>query len=106
MPDKPHFVYVKILQAIDPMQRGEDYEEPLDEFLQENELGLVSGGGTMQDKWGKVLFAGIDLEVDDLDRAIPLIARKLTELGVPEGSELEYEVDGKPVTLPIGRAVR
>jgi hypothetical protein len=96
-----HFVYAKIVQPIAPTQRWEDYEDPLAEFLQQHELGEVTGGGTMQDRSGAALYAGIDLEVYDLDRALPLIAKKLAELGAPPGSELEYEINGKQATFPI-----
>ncbi len=102
----PHFVYAKIVQAIDPLERGSRYEDPLQEYLEANDLGEVSGGGTMQDKDGTILFVGIDIEVLDVEKAVPLIAAKLAELGAPAGSQLEYELNGVPATRPIGRTAR
>ena len=102
MASEPYFVYAKILDQVGPIDRGEKYEDPLQEVLDAEALGEITGGGTMQEKSGKILFVGIDIELTDLERGIPLIARKLHELGAPPGSTLEYEVDGKKVSHPIG----
>jgi hypothetical protein len=99
--EAPTIVFAKIVQPIDPDERERVYEEPLAEFLAEHDLGEITGGGTMQDKHGGVLFAGIDIEVRDPERAVPLIARKLAELGAPAGSELEYSADERRVVVPI-----
>jgi hypothetical protein len=76
----------------------------LGDFLAEHDLGEVTGGGTMQNKDGSLLFAGLDIQVHDVRLAVPRIAKKLAELGAPEGSQLEYEVDGERVVLPIRKA--
>jgi hypothetical protein len=101
-----HFVYAKIVHAIDPLERGSRYEDPLQTYLTANGLGEVTGGGTMQGKDGKILFVGIDIEVHDIEKAVPLIAEKLARLGAPPGSQLEYELNGVPTTRPIGAAAR
>jgi hypothetical protein len=98
-----HFVYAKILDQVGPIDRGEKYEDPLQEMLDAESLGEVTGGGTMQQE-GIIVFVGIDVELTDLDRGIPLVAQKLHELGAPPGSTLEYEVGGKKVSHPIGGA--
>jgi hypothetical protein len=102
--DAPPIVLAKIVQPIGPVERERIYEEPLAEFLAEHDLGEVTGGGTMQDRDGSVLFAGIDIEVTDVERAIPLIAKKLAELGAPDGSVLQYDVGGETVVYPIARS--
>jgi hypothetical protein len=99
--EPPMMVFAKIVQAIGPAEREVEYEEPMAAFLAEHDLGEVTGGGTMQDRDGSVLFAGLDIEVRDVERAVPLIARRLAELGAPEGSVLEYDADGEPVSYPI-----
>jgi hypothetical protein len=101
MAAEPCFVYAKILDDVGPMDRGEKYEDPLQDVLDAEGLGELTGGGTMQDKSGKVLFVGIDIELTDLGRGIPIVARTLQELGAPPGSTLEYEVDGQKVSHPI-----
>ena len=96
----PHFVYAKLLDPVDPVRRHEKYEDPLIELLDAEGLGEVTGGGTMQSA-GKIEFVGIDLELTDLPRAIPLVAAKLAALGAPPGSTLEFEVDGRPQSVAM-----
>jgi hypothetical protein len=104
--EPPTIVFAKIVQPIHPTDRERLYEEPLAKFLAERDLGEITGGGTMQDGDGSVLFAGIDIEVRDPRRAVPRIARKLAELGAPEGSELAYAVDDQQVVHPIRKPAR
>lgn len=99
---EPHFVYAKIFDRVGPLDRGDKYEDPLQEMLDAENLGEITGGGTMQEKTGEILFVGIDIELTDFERGIPLVARKLQELGAPPGSTLEYQVDGKNVSHLIG----
>jgi hypothetical protein len=91
----PTIIFIKIVQRLSPSERDRDYADPLEKFLSEHGLGMVTGGGVLQDRNGKVVFAGIDVEVENVRRAIKPIARKLIELGAPKGSTLEYEVRGK-----------
>ena len=100
----PTIVFAKIVQPIGPAEREVEYEEPLAHFLAEHGLGEITGGGTMQDNDGSILFAGIDIEVSDTERAVPLIAEKLAALGAPQGSQLEYaDAAGRPRVWPIRR---
>jgi len=55
----PHFVYAKMWEAIQPLDRGERYEDPLQAALEAGGLGEVSGGGSSFDKehgidWGLI----------------------------------------------------
>ena len=102
----PTIVYAKIVQGIGPAERERIYEEPLAEFLSERDLGEVTGGGTLSGGDGTIVYAGIDIEVRDVKRGVPLIARKLAALGAPEGSQLEYFVDDEPVVYPIRKPRR
>ena len=43
------FVYVMIPGDIQPLVRGQRFEDPLEELLQAAELGSVSGGGSQLD---------------------------------------------------------
>jgi hypothetical protein len=55
------FIVIQLNEKIMPIDRGEIYEDPLDEFLQRNLYGEVTGGGTMQAKSGEIEFC--DMEV-------------------------------------------
>ncbi len=96
-----HFVYVKLLGEIMPIERGEKFEDPLFDMLEQQQLGAVVGGGTMLNEDKTIAYSGIDLELVNLDSALQATRAKLRELGVPPGSTLEYEINGKTQSLPI-----
>jgi hypothetical protein len=96
-----HFVFAKITEAIGPMDRGDKYGEPLDQELQAQGLGRVTGGGTQMDKQGAIAWVGIDIELTDLDRGIEFTRRRLRELGAPSGSVLEYLVGEQKMIVAI-----
>ena len=95
------FVFAKIYDTVMLIDRGTKYEDPLNELLQEQNLGEVTGGGTMQNKDGSIQYIGVDIELTNLDDALQVSRKKLRELGAPKGSVLEYEQDGKQIVLPI-----
>jgi hypothetical protein len=91
------FVYVKIPGDIQPLERGERFEDPLDDALTASGLGHVSGGGSQLDDphpdgSSRVEYCGIDVDVVDRVAALALIRAKLVELTAPEGTELHYTV--------------
>ena len=95
----PIFVYVKIPESIGPMDRGDKYEDPLDECLARSALGEISGGGTQlgderPDGTRPIEFCGIDVDVTDLPKALALLRSELKSLGAPDGTEIHYTVDG------------
>jgi hypothetical protein len=101
------FVYVMIPGDIQPLMRGERFEDPLAEVLKAAGLGSVSGGGSQLDDpypdgRPRVAFCGIDIDVVDLDRALRAIRQKLAELDAPAGTELHYTVGA---TLLLDRLV-
>ncbi len=92
------FIYVMIPGDIQPLVRGERFEDPLDDALQAVELGNVSGGGSQLDDpypdgRPRVAFCGIDIDVVERDRALDVVRGKLTELDAPEGTEIHYTVE-------------
>lgn len=99
----PHTIYVKIKEHIMPMERGKYYEQPLSKVLAERNLGEVGGGGTQlgEDK-RTVSFAGLDVDLANMDSALDLVRTTMIELGVPCGSELIYVRDGIRHHEPIG----
>ena len=97
----PYFVFAKLLEPIAPLDRGDRYEDPLDEALGQAGLGEVSGGGSSVDPEQGIQYAGIDIELATLD-ALELVKRVLESAGAPKGSELQYEVDGESRPLQFG----
>ena len=93
--DPQQFLYVKIPGDIQPLVRGERFEDPLAEVLQSAGLGDVSGGGSQLDDpypdgRPRVEYCGIDIDVVDRDRALTAIRQKLGELNAPIGTEIHY----------------
>lgn len=94
--------YAQLNARITPLDRGERYEEPLSEALEENGFGAVTGGGTMQSKEGEIEFCGIDIDLSICQKAVSFICKFLSERGAPNGSKLQYELNGKRVEVPFG----
>lgn len=95
-----NYIVATLNDKIMPLDRGEIYGDPLDEFLQDNNIGEVTGGGTMQHKTGEIDFC--DLEIlfnsDKIEENhIKQIIEKLEELGAPKGSYLRIEKTNKEI---------
>ncbi len=90
--EKPTAIYVKINKAIMPIERGVKFEDPLNEALQEKNLGEVMGGGSMLNIDGSIDFVGIEIDLKSLNIGIPFLMSKLVEPGVPEETILEFEL--------------
>jgi len=99
----PVFVSVHIPEALDPEMREAKYGDPLNEALQEEGYGEVTGGGTLltKAKPGKkqhIESIDLDVELTDLERGIPFLKKTLVALGAPKTSTLSFERNGKDVT--------
>lgn len=98
--DEESFVYVKLPGNIMPIERGDLYEDPINDLLSKHSLGEVTGGGSQlgdNDADGNptVEYAGVDLDVSDLAAALPILRDALLSLKAPLGAELHYTIDGK-----------
>jgi hypothetical protein len=95
-------LYVRIPAAIQPLERGEKFEEPLDVLLRERSLGQVSGGGSALKPGGGIEYVGIDVDVYDAKVALPLMIEKLRELKAPKGTTIEETREDEPaVAHPV-----
>jgi hypothetical protein len=97
--DEPLFVFVRIPEAIEPLHRGEKYEDPLEQALESAGLGSVTGGGEMlsapdEDGRREIEFCGIDIDLFDPQRGLELLRQELKRLDAPKGTILEYTLDG------------
>ena len=89
-----NFVVATLNDKVLPIDRGEIYEDPLDEFIQANGIGEVTGGGTMQFESGELEYCDVEIQLnsDEIDEnQIKKIIEKLEELGAPKGSKLTIE---------------
>ncbi len=97
---KTYFLYIKIPEQIMPEERAKKYEDPINELLSQHRLGEVSGGGTMLTKDKQIEYVGLDVDVTDPQKAIPLLVAKLKEIGAPKGTVIEQREPEKK-TIPI-----
>ncbi len=83
------------------MDRGDYFEDPLNETLQLEHLGAVTGGGTqLADEPAGIEFCDLEISVSQVtDRVLRTIISRLEELGAPKGSKLI--VEGRP-EIPFG----
>jgi hypothetical protein len=104
---KPLFVYIKIPGDLDPMDRGELFEDPLQEALDKERLGEITGGGSQlsepSESGNSIEFCGIDVDLYDAVRGLALLRNELVRLKAPPGTMLLYELDGREWEEPIYR---
>jgi hypothetical protein len=91
--ENPLFVYVRMPVDLDPEDRHELFAEPLQEALEKEDMGAVTGGGTMflpPDDNGEdeVQFSGVDVDIYDLARGMDLLRHELIRLQAPQGTTL------------------
>jgi hypothetical protein len=89
-------VTVRLNARLQPVHRGEQFEDPLGEVLKELSLGEVTGGGTqLSADGGGVSWCDIELTMPAADEtAIAALIAALEELGAPKGSKLIVEATG------------
>ncbi|SDI16126.1 hypothetical protein SAMN05216588_11231 [Pseudomonas flavescens] len=97
----PQYLRARLNARLQPLHRGELFEDPLDDALGRAALGRVSGGGTAQGEEGEVEWCDIEIAVngDTADKVAPIIA-ELERLGAPNGSSLIIESERREV--PFG----
>ena len=102
--DYPHFVVARLWAPVEPMDRGEVYEDPLTAVLGEKKLGTVSGGGSQLSEIGEIAYAELDLELANLDDALELAKESLEKSGAPAGSEFLFKRGDVDEVIPFGKS--
>ena len=98
-----NFIVAHLNARIQPLHRGEFFEDPLNEELERASLGEVTGGGTLQMQSGEIDSCDIEIEVTNTSRETATrIIEILERLRAPKGSKLIVEADGSE--LPFGVA--
>jgi len=106
--DNPLFVYIRIPGDLDPQDRWERFADPLQQALEKDDLGMITGGGTQfsepdEDGNDFVEFCGIDVDLYDAAKGLALLRRELPRLHAPAGTTLLYELDGQEWEEPVYR---
>lgn len=91
---------------IQPLHRGEIYEDPLSEWLRKHDLGEINGGGTMQAVNGEIEYCDIEIELKALsEENLARVAETLEQLGAPKGSRLIVESSGRQIPIGIQEGI-
>ncbi len=101
-------IIARLNARLQPFQRGDIFEDPLDAQLQDRKLGEVVGGGTLTAP-APYGIASCDIEValvDGADATLQKVVEILERLGAPKGSVLQL-ADGatRPFGLSEGMAI-
>jgi hypothetical protein len=89
-----HLVLVKIPDPVDPVERGERYDDPMTAALEASGVGVMNGGGTIAGSLG-IEGCYLDIEIADRTRGLEVIRTVLRKAGAPSNSTVEeYEPNG------------
>jgi hypothetical protein len=93
------FVVANLNMKLMPMDRGEAFEDPLDEELKNAGLGEVCGGGTGLTDSGEVSSCDVEIQLSSIGADVEAKVIELLEnLGAAKGSTLRYS-DGREVAF-------
>ncbi len=92
-------VIVRLNARLQPVERGEHFEDPVDAAVRDLGIGQVTGGGThMADEPAGIAFCDIELALTDTgEAAVASVIAALEELGAPKGSKLIFDSDGREI---------
>ena len=107
--DDPLFAYIQIPGDLDPQDRWEKFADPLQQALEKDDLGAVTGGGSQfsepdEDGNDFVEFCGIDIDLYDAVKGLALLRQELVRLQVPPGTMLLYRLEGQDWEEPVYRS--
>ena len=96
------FVFVRIPERIEPLDRVAKYEDPLNAVLKKEGVGEVTGGGSLLSApdskgWRSIQWVGVDVDLSDFTNGIPILKRELRRIGAPPSTILEYTRNGKDI---------
>jgi len=93
--DFPDLVLARLYEHIEPIDRGDRYEDPLQATLEKMGIGRVTGGGSQLNELGEIAYADVEIELANIDEAVGIVAEALEIAGAPQGSELIQASDGR-----------
>lgn len=87
-----YFFYIRIPESVGPIERGERYEDPLDDALSVDALGRITGGGSQLGDGDTIAYCGIDVVVSDRRRGLEMIRKTMRRLRAPREAVVEEYV--------------
>jgi hypothetical protein len=97
------YVIAQLNDKVMPIDRGEVYEDPLNDLLKLNFYGEVTGGGTLLEINNEISYCDLELCLaqEPTSQVLNEIIAKLEELGAPKGSKLIVEKTDQQI--PFGK---
>lgn len=94
------FLTVRINDRCQPIDRGDIYEDPLSDVLEEKNLGEVTGGGSQLNDNYQIEYCELEVHVTgDLTEAKQVITEILEKQGVPKGSKIIIDDQEFPIGI-------
>lgn len=75
--DFPHVVLARLYEHIEPIDRGDRYEDPLQAVLERANIGRVTGGGSQLNELGGIEYADVEIELANLDEGVRVVVEAL-----------------------------
>jgi hypothetical protein len=92
------FLTVRINDKCEPIDRGDMYEDPLHDALEEKKLGEVTGGGSQLNENYNVEYCELEVCLTgNLEEAKKVIIETLEKVGLPKGSKILLEKEEIPI---------
>lgn len=88
----PALIVARMNDRAQPIERGDLYEDPLQEMFEIAGVGEVAGGGTQLGAAGEIQFCEIEIRTRDTEPStVKTVIQMLEKLGAPKGSKLLIE---------------
>jgi len=97
---------LQINARLQPFDRGDIYEDPITDALEECGCGSTVGGGTMMQENGEVAFCDVHIDLNnDSKESMDKLLRILEDIRLPKGSLLKSNAGEQPVGTLEGLAL-
>jgi hypothetical protein len=98
------YLLINIPAAIEPIDRGERFEDPLFDALEAEGINAewLGGGSSLGEVDGRMVIESCDIELDveEVSLAIPVIRRVLSEAGAPPETTIR-QLEPEEVIYPL-----
>ena len=101
------FITARLNARVQPFDRGEYFEDPLDDAIAGAGIGEVTGGGTqLADEPAGIEFCDVEIRVAKTsNETLTAIIDRLEALGAPRGSKLILDGDGREIPFGVHEGI-
>ena len=99
---EPILVTAQLNHRLMPIDRGERYEDRINEDLQKQGFGEADGGGTLLGKSKEIEYIDVEMFLTQTSKSIPFVIERLEAYGAPKGSKLIVRENGQKKEISFG----